>query len=407
MTIVNGQVANATEVLSGYGSPLAQLAYEQVVSDATNWSNTDYLGADEFTDSNGAKNTIDTGTSTACFNADKYELKDISILADVNYYVIIEASNGPINADGIYQFSSGKWIIYDTNSDTNSESVQKAVIYRRLFYNNEISGYDTVTSIKVSSSSDVGARGYKATLTTSDSGSSTNTGTFSATTDNTNVNSWSYVSATMVETGANTNRLISRWEIPSGTVKNIIDFESNDPETNTSNELGTDTSGDDINNPVNCRLYVSNTDGEGHNTANVIVLTKKSITWDGTNVDYKTTYSLPDTTQSDTLENEGVYNPGDTYPPSETVETNTIINEVVPDSIVVYGKTTLQTGTSITVDVSDDGGSTFGLTAQALNTAIDTSSFSTGDIALKFNLATTDTTVTPKLYGYGVAITDK
>lgn len=66
----------------------------------------------------------------------------------------------------------------------------------------------------------------------------------------------------------------------------------------------------------------------------------------------------------------------------------------------------LPTNTSITVDVSDDGGSTFALTGKSLNTAIDTSTFTTGDLALKFNLATTDTSVTPKLYGYGVAITN-
>ena len=57
-------------------------------------------------------------------------------------------------------------------------------------------------------------------------------------------------------------------------------------------------------------------------------------------------------------------------------------------------------------DVSDDGGSTFGITAKSLNTVIDTTSFSTGNLALKFNLASTDTSVTPSLYGYGIVITD-
>ena len=98
---------------------------------------------------------------------------------------------------------------------------------------------------------------------------------------------------------------------------------------------------------------------------------------------------------------------GTTYGSSSTVETNTIIDEVVPKSIVVYGKTDIPTGTSITVDVSDDGGSTFSITGKSLNTYIDTSSFSGSDLALKFNLATTDTSITPKLYGYGVAITDE
>jgi len=97
----------------------------------------------------------------------------------------------------------------------------------------------------------------------------------------------------------------------------------------------------------------------------------------------------------------------DCYTTGDVVETNTIIDEVVPDSIVVYGKVDLPTDTSITVDVSDNGGTSFALTGKSINTAIDTSSFTTGNLALKFHLNTTDTSTTPKLYGYGVAITDK
>ena len=92
------------------------------------------------------------------------------------------------------------------------------------------------------------------------------------------------------------------------------------------------------------------------------------------------------------------------YASSSTVETNTIINEKVPKSLVVYGKKDLPENTGITVDVSEDGGSTWDLTGKSLNTYIDTSSFTGSDLALKFNLSTTDTNVTPKLYGYGVSI---
>ena len=94
----------------------------------------------------------------------------------------------------------------------------------------------------------------------------------------------------------------------------------------------------------------------------------------------------------------------DGYSSSSTVETNTIIDEVVPDSIVVYGKKETPTSTNITVDVSQDGGATWDVTNQDFNTAIDTSSFTGSNLALKFNLSTTDTSVTPKLYGYGVNI---
>jgi len=65
MTIQNGQVADADEVIKSIGVTTAQLAYFGVKSDSTNWANENYLGADIFTDSNGAKGTIDTTNSTA------------------------------------------------------------------------------------------------------------------------------------------------------------------------------------------------------------------------------------------------------------------------------------------------------------------------------------------------------
>ncbi len=42
---------------------VSQLAYQNVKSDAGNWENVDFLGADIFTDSNGAKNTISSKTA--------------------------------------------------------------------------------------------------------------------------------------------------------------------------------------------------------------------------------------------------------------------------------------------------------------------------------------------------------
>jgi len=97
---------------------------------------------------------------------------------------------------------------------------------------------------------------------------------------------------------------------------------------------------------------------------------------------------------------------GNNFPSSGTLETNTILSDVVPQSMFVYGKADLPTNTNITVDISDDGGSTWAITNQPLDTAIDTSSLTGTDIRLRFNLSTTDNTVTPKLYGYAVAVTD-
>lgn len=94
------------------------------------------------------------------------------------------------------------------------------------------------------------------------------------------------------------------------------------------------------------------------------------------------------------------------YDSTSTVDTNTIINIGVPKSIVVFAERTEPTNTSITVDVSDDGGSTFGVTGGSFDSYIDTTALSGSDLALRFNLNTTDTNITPFLKSYGVAITD-
>ena len=106
---------------------------------------------------------------------------------------------------------------------------------------------------------------------------------------------------------------------------------------------------------------------------------------------------------SSSLSDEGISDTG--YSTSGAVYTNTILSNKIPKSIVVYGKTDQPTNTDITVDVSQDGGSTWDITDQEINAYIDTSSFTTPNLALKFNLSTTDSSSTPKLYGYGVAIT--
>ena len=70
MTIDNGQTANADDVLASIGNTTAQLAYEQVKSDSTNWTNTDYLGADIFTAKEGGTTTVDTTATTSIYNED-------------------------------------------------------------------------------------------------------------------------------------------------------------------------------------------------------------------------------------------------------------------------------------------------------------------------------------------------
>jgi len=308
MTIANGSVANADDVTGSIGRTTSQLAYEQVKSDATEWTNTDYLGADVFTDSNGAKNTIDTSSSTSFYETD-----------NVRYIIPIVDDAGS-----------------DSTSDPDS-------------FTNPTYAFD-------------GNDGTAATKTSADAEGLTFTigKTFAS----------KLVTAVKGRVG---------WNSSSGGRNVVIKIQTYNGST-----------WDDKVTVLSGTLDISNS---------ISFFEVIDTTCEGVRIEFYQSNGGNNVFSCYTIE-YGDYNT------SSTVETNTIINEVIPDSIVVYGKTDLPTDTSITVDVSEDGGSTFGLTGKSLNTAIDTSSFTTGDLALKFNLATTDTSETPKLYGYGVAITD-
>jgi len=90
---------------------------------------------------------------------------------------------------------------------------------------------------------------------------------------------------------------------------------------------------------------------------------------------------------------------------SKTVETNSLMTlNSAPDSIVVYLDGDVPTGTAVNVAISDDGGTTFGVTGGAINSAIYTSSLSGTNLAIKLTLTTTDTGYSPKIYGYGLVV---
>jgi len=307
MAITNGQTADADEVLEMTGRLAAQNTNRILKSDTSVFVNEQYSGADDFTDSDGVMNTVDTGNSTAVYRSsnEEYILSTGSDLASGD----ATANGGFTNPENAFDSDDGTNANYSVGGDTtnpltktlgktfSSKNVTK-VTYK-VGMNNEYSGGATIKLQTYNGST-------WTDVTTVQSGNGTTTGTY-------------YL---------------------ENTIEGIrFEFQYND----------------------------------------------------GT-ISYKNFYLY-------TLEYSQFTSPN-------TVETNSIISDIIPDSIVVYGETDLPTNTSITVDVSDDGGTTFGVTGQNLDTAIDTSSFTTGNLALKFNLATTDASVTPKLYGYGVAITD-
>jgi len=361
MTISNGQIANADDVLSSIGNVTAQLAYEQVKSDSTNWTNTDYLGADIFTDSNGAKNTIDITNISSVY------------VADGDYYML--SSSGAI--DNIFDtFNTGTLNTRWTTSYTGINSVEfnESDYPGSAYGKGQISSGESGTkySQMVQNTDDLMGKSIiirfdHAGTSNYSSGGSSNYGWSIQLTDGSNsITTWS---ASTGNGGQTTNETDWYLKLEYSGISQYTWY----LDTGTGYGSGTTV---DISSLSKLFLKFSCYGYQG-GSGNIL--------------------------QGNMKIKEILINGSDS---SSTVETDTIINKVVPKSIVVYGKDDLPANTSITVDVSDDGGSSWGITGQSLNTSIDTSSFSTGDLALKFNLATTDTSVTPKLYGYGVAIVD-
>ena len=70
-------------------------------------------------------------------------------------------------------------------------------------------------------------------------------------------------------------------------------------------------------------------------------------------------------------------------------------------SICVYADVNIPTDTTLTVDISDG---TTTLSAQPINEVLALNGFTSGTLELTFNLATTDSAVTPTIKGYGVYI---
>lgn len=89
------------------------------------------------------------------------------------------------------------------------------------------------------------------------------------------------------------------------------------------------------------------------------------------------------------------------------IDTNTITLDGTEKAIQIYSDQETPTDTNITVDISD------GTSTLVSDATVDSNGFTgvqalsgvvSGDLELTFNLATTDTTVTPKQYGWGVTL---
>lgn len=280
------------------------------------------LWGEAYVDSDGQNNSVDTSETTAVFDTNKYKYNsDPSIIThtipsgifsaninsaigtamiekgdDVEYklktfidfsgynedvFVVFETSASvnladfSINDCTLFQIDSTSYLLVTTESD---DEIARAKIYATLFYgtngSNPRLGTYTATSLSTSVSKDIGKKGYYAFVNMPSGGAtnatSTYTGTFSNTSDNTAVSMWWNLFAN----GNSTARI----ELPSGTLVDSVYAPTNIGVSN--NKILTDTSSAELDNPATIRIN-NNVSNFADRTANtqVFVLTKGNINW--------------------------------------------------------------------------------------------------------------------------------
>ena len=387
MTIINGVNANADEVMNVFGSMFkdsAQLIYSTAVSEST-LKNVFYqktLSAD-----------VVYGFQSSIGD---YVMPDLS---SVTEYIIIEATSlsGAWNSNNCKTMliAVGKWLVYCT---TGTAAVHRAQIHKSLWYgttgtNALIDDFTSVTSIQTSNANDVGKQAHYASQIrsySSEDNTITYTGTFANTSTNNNCSFWSKV-----------------------------DFDTaTDKE---SDELGTDTSSDELNNPATCQLdqrfstntsvysrfevpsgttinNINHTQGEGAGigvggTVNgyCILLGVGDVTWvtsgTGTRIerDFYTDDSIPLLTEAGSLSDEGAED-------GELIFKDTA-SATVTNTITTWNST-IDTPADLVVSISYNSGANYTTITDA--TIIRATPTGTG-VWLKFVVTRTDTSKTDQV----------
>lgn len=290
--IKNGSIANADDVMNLSGVQFknyAQLLYNSarigfnpnlnVTTGVPNLKNIKY-------------DSCLTNTAKYFSGMDYNETNDLyisqnnSIASD--YYIDIETTttNG-ISDLGINNCTT-KMIkhtpsgyIYRMYCTSGTAAVKRAQIFKTLFYGTNgsdprVSGITGLTALKTSNINDVGLKFQLTVWSCSvyrpgvDVGRGSRTATFSDTSTNTNVNSWSYCSGGGEASGLR----YAWWYMPVGTVLNVAQ--------SVVDETGTDTSAENKDNPQNAKIMVDITNGSGSFTGVVRVLIAwkvGAITW--------------------------------------------------------------------------------------------------------------------------------
>ena len=199
--------------------------------------------------------------------------------SSAEYYVDIyaDAVSGAAGGVTVTDLGSGIFRINATNGDYE---VDRALVMKWLFYGTDgtdpraTSTYVTNPTKVVSiAKRDEGKRGHYVNVSNINGHTvGTNTGTFTDTTNNFNISSWSIVSTT-------DNQAYSHWRMPTDNALN------SQTSSGVTDELGVDTSGDQQHNPANCHVQSFSFSSGQVAYTRAIILSKDSIGWSSSGLD--------------------------------------------------------------------------------------------------------------------------
>ncbi|MEX0595287.1 MAG: hypothetical protein WD512_02225, partial [Candidatus Paceibacterota bacterium] len=203
---------------------------------------------------------------------ENYEVRIFDPPSGYGYEVIIKADNMnivgmQINNITVTNLSDG---LFRLTTNESSNEVSRAQIIKTLFYGTDgsnpraTSTYITNPTIVYSNDiRDNNKQAYYANITQTQVALGGTyeeilVGNFTNTTGNTYCSSWSNVFVSISSGGGSGNSGSTQFEIPSGTTRNSASRGADG--TTSINEIGTDTSADQVNNPFNVTLYGATSD---------------------------------------------------------------------------------------------------------------------------------------------------
>jgi len=400
MAIKDGQVGDADDVMGAFSLLFknnAQViwneAYEQASDTAWN-SKLHGDGAPQFT--NLFFDTLQTDSADVNLGFDYDASNDKYTAPDIGaFYVIVEADDGaaPVWTSydtNVLKVGTGTYLVY---CDTGTDEVRRAQVHKSLWLGagGLILDFTNVTAVKSSDARDTSKKGYYASMafTVGADNTARYTGTFADAVSNTDCSVWSDCTANNTGGGGN---VTGQFEFAAGTVVNSAG--AGGGASDTSNEIGTDTSADEKDNQTDVELQCSSTGGVSGTAGSIaIILAYGAVSWVETDpgsratcadVDFFTTHSIPAMTLAGAISAECTFELifKDTAAASTTNTTTTWNQDI-------------DVANTLTVSISYNGGGSYETITDG---TIQRNAVAGTAIWLKFSLSRADNTVTDDIF---------